>query len=363
MIDKLKAWLCLKSAPELGIKGTLELLKRYPEPREFVGNSRHELFTEYPLKHTTKEYLLSASLPPIAERSITLLNEMDLHYLTLGDPEYPTALKAISEPPLILYYRGDLATALQGISLAVVGTRKPSAYGVQMCGKLLKPLCEKGVCIVSGLAMGIDTIAHQSSLSAGSRTIAALASGLETIYPPTNKALAERIVQNGALVSEYEPGSELERWNFPDRNRIISALAQAVLIVEGHLGSGAMLTAKFAIDQGRPLFALPGNINNSNAAGPNLLIRNGAKLISSANDLLNDLGLNPEAGEQMEIVPLLSAEEQLIFDLLASEQREISFDEFMLKTGFGFGKLSSSLLNLELKGLVAKSSGNSFLKV
>ncbi len=363
MIDKLKAWLCLKSAPELGIKGTLELLKRYPEPREFVGNSRHELFTEYPLKHTTKEYLLSASQPPIAERSITLLNEMDLHYLTLGDPEYPTALKAISEPPLILYYRGDLATALQGISLAVVGTRKPSAYGVQMCGKLLKPLCEKGVCIVSGLAMGIDTVAHQSAISAGSRTIAVLASGLETIYPPMNRILAERIIRNGAVISEYEPGSKLERWNFPDRNRIISALAQAVLVIEGPVDSGAMLTARFAIEQGRPLYALPGNINNHNAQGPNQLIRSGANLISSASDLQSDLGLSTDDVQQLEIVPVLSAEEQQIYDLLSREQREISFDEFMLKTGFGFGKLSSTLLTLELKGLIAKSSGNSFLKV
>jgi len=362
-MDKLIAWLCLKSAPELGIKGTLELLKRYPDPREFVGNSGHELYTDYPLKPATKEYLLSASQPPIAERSISILNKLGIRYLTLSDKEYPKALKVIAEPPLILYFLGDLASALQGITFAVVGTRKPSAYGIQMCGKLLSPLCEKGICIVSGLAMGIDTEAHQTALRSNSKTIAVLASGLEQIYPQTNKALAEKIVQHGALVSEYEPGSELERWNFPDRNRIISALAQAVLVIEGPVDSGAMLTAKFAIEQGKPLYALPGNINNRNAAGPNLLIRNGACLVSSVKDLLSDLGFSEANQEQLELMPVLSTEEQQIYDLLASEQREISFDEFILKTGFSFGKLSSTLLNLELKSLVARSSGNSFLKI
>lgn len=363
MTDKLKAWLCLKSAPELGIKGTQELLKRYPDPREFVGNGHHELYTNYALRPATRDYLLSTGLPPVAERSISLLNELGIRYLTLSDSDYPQALKAISEPPLILYYLGDLASALQGISLAVVGTRKPTTYGVQMCRKLLSPLCEKGVCIISGLAMGIDTVAHQSAISAGSRTIAVLASGLETIYPPMNRILAERIIRNGAVISEYEPGSKLERWNFPDRNRIISALAKAVFIVEGAKDSGAMLTAKFAKEQNKPLFALPGNINNRNAEGPNLLIRNGANLISSPSDLIKDLGLENEQEQQLEIVPVLNAEEQVIFDLLATEQREMSFDELMLKTGFGFGKLSSVLLSLELNGTIAKSGGNCYQKI
>jgi len=363
MTDKLLAWLCLKSAPELGQKGTLELLKQYPDPTSFVGNRKHELFANHKLKPATREHLLCGDPGKNLERSISKLEEYGIGFYTLSDPKYPATLKAIADPPLIIYFLGEPEKALVGINLAVVGTRKPTTYGVQMCRKLLAPLCEKGVSIISGLAMGIDTIAHQTALAAGSKTLAVLASGLEQVYPPMNKILADRIVQNGALISEYEPGSKLERWNFPDRNRIISALAKAVFIVEGAKDSGAMLTARYAKEQNKPLFALPGNISNRNAEGPNLLIRNGANLISSPSDLMKDLGLADEQQQQLEIMPVLSAEEQVIFDLLATEQREISFDEFMLKTGFGFGKLSSILLSLELKGLIAKSSGNSFLKI
>ena len=230
-----------------------------------------------------------------------------------------------------------------------------------MARKILTPLCEKGINVVSGLAMGIDTIAHQTALKAKTKTIAVFASGLDTIYPPMNKILAERIIENGALVSEYEPSSKLERWNFPSRNRIISALSQAIFVVEGSLNSGAMLTANFALEQNKPLYALPGNINNRNAQGPNLLIRQGATLVSSADDLLYDLGLGSSEKEQLEFIPDLSPEEQSIYDTLSQEQREITFDEFMIKTGLGFGKLSTLLLSLELKGLIAKSSGNSYI--
>lgn len=363
MIDKLAAWLCLKSAPELGQKSTLALLKQFPDPQEFVGNPEHEVYNSQILKPAAREHLQQAILPESMQKSKILREERGISYVCLSDPDYPQALKYISNPPLILYSRGDLAKALQGVNLAVVGTRKPSYYGTQMCRKLLKPVCENGACIISGLAVGIDTVAHQTALTAGSKTIAVLASGLEQIYPPSNRDLAARICENGALISEYEPGSELERWNFPDRNRIISALAKAVLIIEGAIDSGAMLTARFALEQGKPLFALPGNINNQNAAGPNLLIRQGATLLGSADDLLNDLGLGNDEPEQLEILPVLNIDEQVLYDLLAAEQREMSFDEFILSTGFGFGKLSSVLLSLELKGLIARSSGNSFLKL
>ncbi|GAB1367353.1 DNA-processing protein DprA [Candidatus Cloacimonadaceae bacterium] len=363
MIDKLEAWLCLKSAPELGQKGTLALLKQFPDPQEFVGNPQHEVYDLSALKPASKEHLLKASLPEAMQKSLVLKDDQGIDFVCLGDSNYPATLQKIANPPLILYYKGDLGKALQGINLAVVGTRKPSFYGGQMCRKLLKPVCEKGVCVISGLAVGIDTIAHQTALAVGGKTIGVLASGLDQIYPPSNKELAARICENGALVSEYEPGSELERWNFPDRNRIISALSQAVLIIEGAIDSGAMLTAKFAKEQGKPLYALPGNINNHNAAGPNLLIRQGATLLGSADDLLHDLGLGNDEPEQLEILTVLNIDEQVLYDLLAAEQREMSFDEFILSTGFGFGKLSSVLLSLELKGLIARSSGNSFLKL
>jgi DNA processing protein len=361
--DKLINWLCLKSAPDLGPKGTLELLSRYPNPEEFIGRAEHALYQDDKLKQTTKEHLINAILPDEKLRSLELIDKHQISNTFYGDADYPSQLYCLDDPPLILYYRGDFHQALSGISLAVVGTRRPSAYGVAMCEKLLKPLCEKGVSIISGLAMGIDTTAHQAALKAKSKTIAVLASGLETIYPPMNRTLSEKIVENGALFSEYDPGSKMERWNFPNRNRIVSALANAVLVVEGPIDSGAMLTANFARQQGKPLYALPGNINNRNAQGPNLLIRNGAIIVCSAQDLLTDFALNDSTPLQQEIFTQLSAEEQSIYDLLAQTQQELSFDEFIIKTGHSFGKLSVLLLNLELKGLIAKSSGNSFIKI
>ncbi|MDD4310181.1 MAG: DNA-processing protein DprA, partial [Candidatus Cloacimonetes bacterium] len=241
--------------------------------------------------------------------------------------------------------------------------RKPSAYGIEMCRKILSPLCDKGCTIISGLAMGIDTAAHQTALSANSHTIAVLASGVESIYPPMNQPMAEKIIKKGALLSEYEPGTKMERWNFPARNRIISALAQGVFIVECPLNSGALLTAKFATEQSREIFALPGNINNRNAQGPNSLIRDGAMLISCPEDLVQHLGFSREVREQMELIPELNNEEQVIYDLMGKQQKDVSFDEFLLHTGFSFGKLSIVLLNLELKGIIAKSSGNSFIRI
>lgn len=362
-MEKLKAWLCLKSAPLLGTKGTLELLQKYPDPQEFVGNPTHSIYQEEKLKPETSSHLSNFSLPENSNKILDLMAKYQIQYLCLTDPDYPACLQDIFDPPLIIYFRGNFLETLNELCFGVVGTRKPTSYGVEMARKILTPLCEKRINVVSGLAMGIDTIAHQTALKAKTKTIAVFASGLDTIYPPMNKILAERIIENGALVSEYEPSSKLERWNFPSRNRIISALSQAIFVVEGSLNSGAMLTANFALEQNKPLYALPGNINNRNAQGPNLLIRQGATLVSSADDLLYDLGLGSSEKEQLEFIPDLSPEEQSIYDTLSQEQREITFDEFMIKTGLGFGKLSTLLLSLELKGLIAKSSGNSYIKL
>jgi len=360
-LEKLKAWLCLKNTPELGCKGRLELLRQYPDPMAFVSHPEHELYSSGLLKDATKTHLQIGTLPQDAQRIFKLCDKLDIRFLCLDDPLYPAPLKTISDPPLILYYRGDPEVLNTSLMLAVVGTRKASSYGIQMCRKLLSPACEKGAVVISGLAMGIDTIAHQTALEAGSKTIAVLASGLETIYPPTNKALADRIVANGIIISEYDPGSKMERWNFPDRNRIISALAEAVFVVEGGIDSGAMLTARFAREQGRAVFALPGNINIPNAQGPNLLIKQGAELISGADDLLNLLRTETSVAEQTELFPTLEPEEQTLYDLFRKEQQELSFDTLLLKTGLSFGKLSILLLNLELKSVIAKSSGNSFI--
>jgi DNA processing protein len=193
--------------------------------------------------------------------------------------------------------------------------------------------------------------------------VGVLACGLDIIYPPQNLELSRKIIANGALVSEYEPNSKPDRWNFPARNRIISALADLVFVVEGQISSGALLTAKSAIEQGRDLAALPGNINNLNSEGPNHLIQNGAALISKPEDLMEILQISTEHSQQIEINTILSAAEQKICDILAREKRNLSFDELFAQSGFNAGKLSTIITNLELKGLIAKDTGNTFMLI
>jgi len=359
--DKLIAWLCLKSAPGLKIRSILELLQKYPDPQSYVGKGDHALYSDAGVDPSVKEHLRGAVPHPKQEQIRKLCEHYGIKLLCLGEPDYPTGLANIVTPPLVLYYRGDLVKALKQICLAVVGTRKPTAYGRDMCAKLLGPVCKHEVTIVSGLASGIDTCAHTAALKNGAQTIAVLASGVETIYPGSNKDLARQIIEHGALVSEFEPGTKLDPWNFPTRNRIISALAQNVFIVEGPLSSGAMLTAKFAIEQNRDVMALPGEINHPNAQGPNYLIKNGAQCITSPEDILSALGFDAEVKDQLEIMPEISADEQKVFDLFKTEQREITFDELLVQTGHNFGKLSTILLNLELKGYISKTGGNTFI--
>jgi len=359
--DILKAWLCIKSAPEIRGREMIRLLQTWGDPCEFVGNPAHDLYRDDSFKAAGLDYLANFRLPENHLQITKLAETYEIKVLGYTDPAYPLGLKEIYSPPPVLYYRGDLLTALDAKCLAVVGTRKPSAYGQQMCGKTLAPVCKAGVTIISGLAMGIDTISHLTALEEKTKTIAVLASGVETIYPPQNRELAKRVIQSGALVSEYEPGTKVEKWNFPARNRIVSALSSSVYVVEGPITSGAMLTAKYAIEQNRDLLALPGQINHANAQGPNHLIKNGARPITCPEDLLEQMGIEIEEDEQLQALPELTDDEQKVLDIFEGEQRELFFDELLLITGLSFGKLSIILLNLELKRCIAKASGNSFV--
>lgn len=360
--DKLAAWIKLKQAPGLGQKTALKLLELYPDPLDFVGKSSHAVYQLDWLPASAKAALKSPDPPANMMQIIKLLERYEIGFCTCTDEDYPQMLGELFSPPLILYYRGDLKLCEAGYRLAVVGTRKPSAYGQEMARKLLTPLCERGLCVISGLAMGIDTIAHRTALEHGGKTIAVLAGGLESIYPPMNKNLADQIATEGLLLSEYEPGSKMEKWNFPARNRIVSALSSCVFIVEGALSSGALLTGKFALEQNRDICALPGNINHTNAQGPNYMIKTGASLITTPEDLMALLGMDEnQAAQQMNIFPELSPDEESIYRRLQESPVEISFDELMLGSGHGFGKLSVILLNLELKGLVSKAGSGSYI--
>ncbi|HHV36348.1 MAG TPA: DNA-protecting protein DprA [Candidatus Cloacimonetes bacterium] len=355
------AWLCFKSTPGISGRQMVNLLNDHPDPCEFVGQKSHPIYESGILKRESAEHLQKFTLP----KNIAQIQKMmEYHEIkTLNYHEYPSRLKNIYAPPIILYYRGDLSAFEAKKHLAVVGTRKTSAYGREISAKIIAPVCRQKVCIVSGLALGIDTIAHATALREGTNTIAVLACGLEKIYPAQNNELAKRICETGLLVSEYEPGTKPDRWNFPARNRIISALSDLVFVVEGPISSGALLTAKNAIQQGIDVCALPGNVNNMNAEGPNHLIKNGASLIDCSEELIYLLGLEPEKEKQSEIAVALSEDEQKIYQMLKTQEDNSSFDEILIKTGYPVGRLSTILTNLELKGLIAKESGNNFFAI
>jgi DNA processing protein len=360
MTDRLKHWVKLKSAPGLGFQTSLRLLQTYGAPENWTKETLATAFRQRFLIETAYDYLASDCDPEGWKQICDLLEHYDISYTTLLDEDYPALLGNIYSPPLILYYRGDLSAALNGNCLGVVGTRKPSEYGRSMTAAIVEPLAAAGVTIISGLAYGIDTSAHKAALKGNGRTVAVLAQGLDTVYPPQNQELAQKILATGALVSEYEPGSRMERWNFPARNRIISGLSNAVLVTEGSITSGALLTAKFALEQNREIYALPGQVNLSNAEGPNHLIKNGARLVTSAEDIMRDFNIDLKPSDQLDLFPELTESEQQVYDLFRQDQKDFSFDELIYRTGWSIGQISIVLLNLELKDLLLKAGGNTF---
>ncbi|HPI67206.1 MAG TPA: DNA-processing protein DprA [bacterium] len=289
---------------------------------------------------------------PMAELEKMLAENISA--LTLADEDYPELLKQIYAAPAILYYKGQLDYKKDSFSLAVVGTRKCSAYGQQITPILVGDLAQAGLTIVSGLALGIDSLAHEATLKQADRTIAVLGSGLDEqhIYPSHNRYLSEKIINNGgALVSEYPPGTEPVRHNFPQRNRIISGLSLGTLVIEAPEDSGSLLTARFALEQNREVFAVPGSIFEPNCLGPNNLIRMGAKLVTKAEDVLEALDLNliKEFVATKKIVPD-SSEEAQILNFLSHEP--IHVDELVRLSKLDAAVINSTLTLMEMKGRV-----------
>jgi DNA processing protein len=284
------------------------------------------------------------------ETEMEKLESYGIKVLTYHSPDYPARLKEIYDYPPILYVRGSIL-AQDEWCLAVVGTRRPTVYGRQVTEEIVTELARSKITIVSGLAKGIDTIAHQSALEAGGRSIAAFACGLDVVYPAENANLARTIIKQGALVSEYHLGTRPKPENFPRRNRIMSGLILGVLVVEAGATSGALITAHLALEQNREVFAIPGSILSPASRGTNHLIQEGAKLVSDFTDILEELNLTAVAEqlEMKEIIPS-SETEALLLKQLGAEP--IHIDEVCRSSGLPMSTVSSSLAMMELKGLV-----------
>jgi DNA processing protein len=295
------------------------------------------------------------------EKYMARMAEKGIQILTWEDELYPGRLKEIDQPPPVLYLRGAITTE-DAWTVAVVGTRRVSAYGRQVTEELATFLANNGVTVVSGLARGVDAIAHQFALKAGGRTIAVFGCGIDRIYPPEHTQLAEKMIASGAILSDYAPGTPPDAANFPPRNRIISGLSMATVVVEAGETSGALITAQFAIDQGRDVFAVPGNILAPQSKGTNRLIAQGAHPMLSARDLLDVLNLTrvTEQREARKILPGNEIEAKLL-SVLTHEP--LHMDDIRNQTGLPIERVSATLVMMELKGLVRQVGGMNYVAV
>ena len=281
------------------------------------------------------------------------------------DPAYPRLLQEIPLPPPVLYVRGSLAPQDEW-ALGIVGTRRATPYGKQMTEKLAGELARQNITIVSGLARGIDTAAHHAALAVGGRTLAVLGCGPDLVYPPDNAKLAARIVEQGAILTEFPPGTQPEAGNFPARNRLISGLSLGVLVTEAPETSGALITTRFAAEQGRDIFAVPGNATSRASVGANRLIQDGAKMVLEVGDILSELNLHL-APQQMEILELRealpeNASEARLLALLDASDDAGHIDDLCRASGLPIAEVSGTLVMLELKGLVRLAGPMTYVK-
>ncbi len=287
-----------------------------------------------------------AMLPALAKKSIEVL--------TWEDEAYPPYLKEIDQPPPVLYYRGTVLPE-DDLAVAIVGTRNVTAYGKQLTKDTATYLTANGITVVSGLARGVDAIAHQTALEQGGRTFAVLGSGVDVIYPPEHRTLAESIVAHGALISDYPPGTQPDGVNFPPRNRIISGLSRGTVVIEAGEKSGALITAKFSIDQGREVFAAPGSVLSPMSRGTNNLLAAGAVPLTSPTVILKNLNITQTRPSAEPVKPTLDADEARI--LRALGQDTLHIDDLCGKLGTSVEKLTAELTMMELKGLVVRAKG------
>lgn len=309
------------------------------------------------LIETMQQVRAGVSLELVWER----VHSLGIQVLTWEDEAYPRRLKEIDQPPPVLYLRGNLLPEDEW-AVAIVGTRGITAYGRQVTAEIASVLARRGVTVISGLARGVDAEAHKATLNAGGRTLAVLGSGVDQIYPPEHRQLANQIIASGALMSDYAPGTPPDGVNFPPRNRIISGLSMAVIVIEAGERSGALITAEFAADQGREVFAVPGNINAPKSVGCNRLIHQGARPLLTPEDVLESLDL--ASFQQQRVARAVLPKDEVEARLLSVLTREpMHVDDIRARVDMPIEKVSATLALMELKGMVRQLGGMNFVAI
>lgn len=357
-IDDPYYWFALKSIPNVGNVTFRRLLEHFGSPSRVLAASHGELATVEGVRSGVAVAIRSHNYRQEAERAAVALELSGARIVTLLDKDYPLLLKEIPDPPPYFYLKGRLPAPAP--SIAVVGSRRATEYGISTTKRLSQELAEQGITIVSGLASGVDAAAHKAALQAAGATVGVLGCGIDVIYPKENRELYGTMAERGGIITEFPPGTEPEAPNFPRRNRIISGLSRGVLVVEAAEKSGSLITARFALEQGREVFAVPGNINFRASRGTNTLIKQGAKLVETVADIIGELP--PEA----ERIPIwakrqrfnLSGDEEHLCSLLNDSPLHI--DELTVRSGLTAQSVSAMLLRLELQGAVVQLSGKVF---
>ena len=356
----LAAWLRLTLIPGIGGETQRKLLAAFGLPEQiFAAGS----LAARSVVGDRAELLFDTDNAAAVEQALVWAAQPGQHVVTLGDPAYPPALLEISDPPTVLYVRGRLEL-LQRRCLAMVGSRNATPQGVQTAEAFARTLAAKGLCIVSGLALGIDAAAHRGALAADGETIAVIGTGADRIYPARNKELALAIAERGAIVSEFPLGTPAVAHNFPRRNRIIAGLSRGVLVVEAAPESGSLITARLAGEQGREVFAIPGSIHSPVARGCHKLIKQGAKLVETAQDILEEFAPVAPVPERVQ-APSEPTQDSVPTDpiLAALGHDPASLDDLVQRTALSADQLLPELLTLELAGQIATLPGNRYQRL
>ncbi len=359
---ELKYWLGLSALEPIGPVRFKRIINHFNQISDFFKADRKSLTAAGIEPWIVNKVIESRASLNIEEKWKQLKNE-EIKLITFRDDDYPKLLKEIYDFPPLLYVRGNLRKE-DKFSLAVVGTRRPSTYGQQITEEIVEGLTQSKVAIVSGLAYGIDSQAHQAAIDFGGRTIAVLGTGLDwqSVYPRQNRKLVEEIIASGgAVVSEFPCGMPAHKQNFPRRNRLISGLSLGVVVIEGNEDSGSLITARCALEQNREVFAVPGSIYNENSAGPNNLIKQGARVVTRANDILEALDLTlVKEFVKLEKVTADSKEEEILLQFISKEPKHI--DQLILASGLKSEVVNSVLVIMEVKGKVKNLGGQRYVR-
>jgi DNA processing protein len=370
-MSDVRDWIALNLIPGVGPRSFLKLLSKFRSPDRILSAKESELAEVLGQNREIAQRIANYRDVVDIEKEMKLAEQYSATVITLEDPRYPVRLAEIYEPPILLYIRTELLERDKN-SVAIVGTRRASMYGKEVAERLAGELAQRGITVVSGMAEGIDSAAHRGALKAGGRTLAVFGGGVDVVYPARNRRLMEQIMSSGCVISEFPMGCPTRGGNFPRRNRIISGLTLGTVVVEGDSHSGALITARYAAEQGREVFAVPGNVNSFRTDGPHSLIKDGAKLTETANDIIEEIEGHLEIEPEVEMAAAVEPSQHERPDLQLSEaetkilgtlsEEPLHIDGIADSCAVSAADTMSALTMLELKGLARQLPGKVFVR-